>query len=72
VRPALLAVVVALAVPAGASAKTCSGGYTHAVIGGAQKCLRAGEYCARAERRQYTRYGFSCVIVDGTYRLERR
>jgi hypothetical protein len=71
-RPALLALLVALSLPSGASAKTCSGSYTHAVIGGSQKCLRAGEYCARAEKRQYTRYGFSCVVVGGTYRLERR
>jgi hypothetical protein len=33
-------------VPPDAVAKTCSSGYTHAVIGGLEKCLRAGEFCA--------------------------
>jgi hypothetical protein len=54
-----------------ASAKTCSAGYTHAVIGGAQKCLHAGEYCSHAEARQYQRYHFTCRLVNGVYRLER-
>jgi hypothetical protein len=69
-RSAFLALLVALALPAAADAKTCSGSYTHAVIGGAQKCLRAGEYCARADKRQYARYGFTCVNEHGTYRLK--
>jgi hypothetical protein len=51
-------------------AKTCSSGYTHAVIGGAQKCLHAGEYCSHSEARQYRRYHFACENVRGTYRLE--
>jgi hypothetical protein len=42
------------------AAKTCSSGYTHAVIGGAEKCLRRGEYCAVAYKSQYRRYGFTC------------
>jgi hypothetical protein len=70
-RSSLVTLLVVLALPAAAQAKTCSGSYTHAVIGGAQKCLRAGEYCARAEKRQYPRYGFSCVDEHGTYRLKR-
>ncbi|MGB2875649.1 MAG: hypothetical protein WBB76_09290 [Gaiellaceae bacterium] len=41
--------------------KTCSAGYTHAVIGGAEKCLRAGEYCAHRYDRQYRRYGYRCI-----------
>jgi hypothetical protein len=57
---------------AGADAKTCRSGYTHAVIAGAQKCLHAGEYCSRYEARQYRRYHFVCELVRGTYRLERR
>jgi hypothetical protein len=57
-------------VPA-ASAKTCRSQYTHAVIGGEQKCLHAGEYCSHAEARQYPRYHFKCELVDGVYRLER-
>jgi hypothetical protein len=52
-------------------AKRCRSGYTHAVIGGAQKCLHAGEYCAHRYGGQYRRYHFKCVIVHRTYRLER-
>jgi hypothetical protein len=43
------------------AAKRCGSGWTHAVIGGAEKCLRRGQYCASAYKRQYNRYGFSCV-----------
>lgn len=67
---AALAIAGACAVPA-ANAKTCSGRYVHAVIGGAQKCLGSGEYCAHRYERQYERYGFSCEWVRGTRRLER-
>lgn len=67
---ALAALVVCLFVPASASAKTCSGDYVHAVIGGSQKCLGRGEYCAVRAKRQYPRYGFICEDVNGTYRLE--
>lgn len=51
--------------------KTCSGSYVHAVIGGQQKCLRRGEFCAHAYQRQYRRYGFSCTHTDarGNYHL---
>ena len=65
------AVLAATALAPGASAKTCHSGYTHAVIGGAEKCLHAGEYCSHAEARQYTRYHFKCIRVNGVYRLER-
>jgi hypothetical protein len=51
-------------------AKTCPSGYTHAIIGGAQKCLHAGEYCAHSHAGQYRRYHYKCVLVNGTYRLE--
>jgi hypothetical protein len=53
-----------------ASAKTCSAAFTHATIGGEQKCLHAGEYCSHAEGQQYRRYHFKCVRVNGVYRLE--
>lgn len=56
--------------PLAVVAKTCPSGYTHAVIGGSEKCLHAGEYCAHAEARQYRRYHYKCVLVKGTYRLE--
>ena len=57
--------------PVAAAAKACPAGFPHAVIGGAQKCLHAGEYCSRADARQYVRYHFVCERVRGTYRLER-
>ena len=57
-------------VPA-AGAKSCPAGFEHAVIGGKQKCLHAGEYCSHREARQYRRYHFKCVLVNGAYRLER-
>ncbi len=59
-------------VPGSAFAKSCSAGYVHAVIGGAQKCLRRGEFCAHGYANQYHRYGFNCVIVSGDYHLEPR
>ena len=51
--------------------KSCSGGFVHGVINGSQKCLRRGEFCARAADRQYRRYGFRCVRRDarGNYHL---
>lgn len=55
-----------------AVAKTCSSGFRHAVIGGAEKCLRAGELCARAFDSQYRRYGYRCIRYDADvqrYRL---
>ena len=54
------------------AAKTCPAGFTHAVIGGKQKCLHAGEYCSHSEAGQYRPYHFVCVRVRGTYRLEHR
>jgi hypothetical protein len=66
----LAAMAICVAIPSAASAKTCSASYTHAVIGGAQKCLRRGEYCSRAERKQYPKYGYVCEDVSGIYRLE--
>jgi hypothetical protein len=42
------------------AAKTCSHSYTRAVIGGEQKCLRRGEYCAVRYARTYVHYGFHC------------
>jgi hypothetical protein len=44
-----------------AVAKSCSSGFKHAVIGGAQKCLRAGEFCSHAHDSQYRRYGYRCI-----------
>jgi hypothetical protein len=57
--------------PVAVQAKSCSGSYTHAVINGAHKCLRRGQYCARGADRQYHRYGFHCHKRDarGSYHL---
>jgi hypothetical protein len=57
--------------PSSALAKTCSASFTHAVINGAEKCLRRGQFCARAADRQYRRYAFRCTRRDaaGRYRL---
>jgi hypothetical protein len=54
------------------SAHKCSRGYKHAVIGGAHKCLRRGQYCARRFDRQYHKYGYHCHKRDrnGDYHLE--
>jgi hypothetical protein len=46
--------------PVAIAAKTCSAGYKHAYIGGAEKCLHRGEYCAARYASQYRRYGYSC------------
>lgn len=56
---------------AGAAAKPCSAGWTHAVIGGEHKCLRAGQFCQRDADGQYHRYGFHCHRANG-FRLARR
>jgi hypothetical protein len=64
------ALAIPAEVPAVATAKSCPHGFTHAVIGGEQKCLHAGEYCARSDERQYQHYHFECEKVHGTYRLE--
>jgi hypothetical protein len=58
--------------PAATIAKSCSRGYTHAIIGGAHKCLRRGQYCSRPRDREYHRYGFHCHRRDrnGDYHLE--
>jgi hypothetical protein len=65
-----VAVLAGSALVPTATAKTCPSDFTHATIGGVQKCLHAGEYCSHAEARQYRRYQFKCVLVNGVYRLE--
>jgi hypothetical protein len=65
------------AAPSTALARSCSSGFRHAVIDGAQKCLRRGEFCAhaydhRAPRRwPYKHYGYRCIKRDprGRYHL---
>ena len=58
---ALVSAPPARSAPSAVAAKSCSAGFTHAVISGQQKCLRAGEFCARASDRQYRRYGYRCT-----------
>jgi hypothetical protein len=65
---ALLVLIAAL--PGTALGKSCPSGYTLGTIGGAQKCLHAGEYCIRSDAKQYRRYHFACDDINGTYRLE--
>jgi hypothetical protein len=70
--PAVTPIVVGSPVtPSVAMAKTCSSGYKHAVIGGSEKCLRRGQFCARAKDSTYHRYGFHCHKRDarGNYHL---
>lgn len=57
--------------PSAAIAKSCSSGYKHAVISGSHKCLRRGQFCARAQDRTYHRYGYHCHNRDarGNYHL---
>ncbi|HZO35334.1 MAG TPA: hypothetical protein VFB41_00515 [Solirubrobacteraceae bacterium] len=47
-------------VPIAVSSKSCTG-YVKATIGGQTKCLRRGQYCAKAYKSQYRRYGFTCT-----------
>lgn len=57
-----------------AVAKTCSTGYTHAVIAGEEKCLHSGQFCTHAYDRQYRRYGYRCIRYYANvhrYRLTR-
>jgi hypothetical protein len=67
---AIAAVVAFAALPAAATvspavvaAKSCSAGYTHAVMpDGSHKCLRAGQFCSRkaSAQRVYRKKGFYC------------
>src|SRR5581483_778043 len=63
----LLAVLAVLAFGVAAPGRSaplraaCSSSYVQGVIGGASKCLRAGEFCSAAHEADYERYGFSCV-----------
>jgi hypothetical protein len=56
--------------PVAASAKVCHRGIP-ARIGGAQKCIQAGEYCAMRYENQYERYGYECSTRYRPPRLRR-
>lgn len=47
--------------PLGPVHALCGAGYVDAVVGGAHKCLRAGEFCSPGHEADYERYGFACV-----------
>jgi hypothetical protein len=57
--------------PVAVAAEACSAGFKHAVIGGQEKCLRRGQFCARRYDSQYHRYGYRCQTRDarGNYHL---
>ena len=67
---ALSTSVQATATPIATGAKVCHRG-TPARIGGAQKCLQSGEYCATRYERQYERYGYECSTRYSPPRLRR-
>jgi hypothetical protein len=46
--------------PTAIAAKSCAG-YTKAKINGETKCLRRGQFCAKAAKSQYPHYGFKCI-----------
>ena len=70
--------MLAVAVPGASAAavspiaRTACSRDVPATIGGAHKCLGAGEYCARRYERQYERYGFVCSTSYSPPRLRRR
>lgn len=49
-------------VPSAVAAKSCSAGWTHAVMPNGHKCLRAGQFCSNRAgfQRRYHSYGFHC------------
>ncbi|MDA0161301.1 hypothetical protein OM076_13570 [Solirubrobacter ginsenosidimutans] len=67
---ALATAAPALAAPA-SDAPVAHIACTSAKIGGQSKCIARGQYCARAHKRNYKRYGFSCSKRDnrGRYHL---
>lgn len=71
--PAVAATLVIALAPSSASGHTCrSAGTKHAVIAGAHKCLKTGQFCKRSANAAYRRYGFKCVTgSDGRARLRR-
>jgi len=65
--------VPAVAGPESAQAHSCSSRYTHAIVGGAHKCLGPGQICNRRHQSTYRRHGFVCKAgSDGRPRLHRR
>jgi hypothetical protein len=67
-----IAVTLPMTASAQPSARIACSRDVPAVIGGAHKCLGAGEYCATRYERQYERYGFVCSSRYSPPRLKRR
>jgi hypothetical protein len=46
----------------------------YAKIGGKTKCIAAGQFCARANQKDYLKYGYSCSKIDanGRYHLKKK
>ena len=70
-------VLLPVALPPAATASpvahaSCSSRYTPATIGGAHRCLHAGEVCTRSYERQYLHYGYECSTRYSPTRLRRR
>jgi hypothetical protein len=55
-----------------AATKTCSGKEVAATIGGAPKCLQAGQECQSKAAAQYPTYGFECVQSGNRWVLRKR
>jgi hypothetical protein len=72
VAMAAFALAVPSATRAQPNAKAACSRDVPATIGGAHKCLGAGEYCATRYERQYERYGFVCSTRYHPPRLKRR
>lgn len=48
--------------PIAVASKSCSSGWTHAVMPNGHKCLRGGQFCShkRGFQARYHAYGFHC------------
>lgn len=59
--------------PRGATGtKSCPGGDVSGVIGGASKCLHAGQECSQKHAADYTQYGFACAQQGQKYILTKK
>lgn len=68
----LATVAESAASPQAIASKACGHSSTLAVINRKVDCLHSGEYCSHRYESQYVHYGYTCKVVRGVYRLERR
>jgi hypothetical protein len=67
---ALALPVASVAAPAAsARPEAVAAGCVKAKVGGASKCLAAGQACSHKYQKTYAKHGFSCVKSHGRYRL---